>query len=72
MECNDPCQTIHGAPFGDNNMCVSIYCTLEEKARVPFPMRDEIKTVKQAMGSWVAWPKDMIIMSHENVSFHYN
>ena len=40
MECNDPCQTIHGAPLGDNNMRVSIYCALEEKAIVPFPVQD--------------------------------
>ncbi|PRQ37372.1 putative Ulp1 protease family catalytic domain, transposase, Tnp1/En/Spm [Rosa chinensis] len=63
MECDDPSQTIHGAPLGDGNKRVSIYTALDEKAKVPFPVKDEIETVKQAMGSWVAWPKDLIIPS---------
>lgn len=52
-------------PLGDNNKRVSIYCALNEKALVLFPVEDEIQTVKQAMGSWVAWPKDLIVMSLE-------
>lgn len=68
MECDDPSQTVHGVPLGDNNMRVSVYCALDEKALVPFPVEDEIQTVKQAMGSWVAWPKDLIVMSLERVS----
>ncbi|XP_061998933.1 uncharacterized protein LOC133716232 [Rosa rugosa] len=63
MECDDPSQTIHGAPLGDGNKRVSIYTALDEKAKVPFPVKDEIETVKQAMGSWVAWPKELIITS---------
>ncbi|KAK9942844.1 hypothetical protein M0R45_008491 [Rubus argutus] len=65
MECDDPSQTVHGAPLGDDSLRVSIYYAIEEKALVPFPVQDEIRTVKQAMGSWVAWPKELIIMSPE-------
>ncbi|KAM5569248.1 hypothetical protein ABKV19_016650 [Rosa sericea] len=64
MECEDPSQLIHGTPLGDGNVRVCIYAALEEKAKVPFPMKDEIETVKQAMGSWVAWPKHLVIKSH--------
>ncbi|KAM5549788.1 hypothetical protein ABKV19_000950 [Rosa sericea] len=63
MECEDPSQLVHGTPLGDGNVRVSIYAALEEKAKVPFPVKDEIETVKQAMGSWVAWPKHLVIKS---------
>ncbi|XP_062021061.1 uncharacterized protein LOC133737549 [Rosa rugosa] len=72
MECDDPSQTIHGAPLGDGNKRVSIYTALDEKPKVPFPVKDEIETVKQAMGSWVAWPKDLIITSPVKVRNQYN
>ncbi|XP_062014258.1 uncharacterized protein LOC133730738 [Rosa rugosa] len=64
MECKDPSQLVHGTPLGDGNVRVSIYAAPEEKAKVPFPVKDEIETVKQAMGSWVAWPKHLVIKSH--------
>ncbi|KAM5552517.1 hypothetical protein ABKV19_027060, partial [Rosa sericea] len=64
MACEDPSQLVHGTPLGDGNVRVSIYAALEEKAKVPFPVKDEIETVKQAMGSWVAWPKHLVIKSH--------
>ena len=72
MKCDDPSQTVHGVPLGDKSLRVFIYCALEEKALVPFSMQDEIRTVKQAMGSWVAWLKELIIMSPEKVSSQYN
>ncbi|XP_040367463.1 uncharacterized protein LOC112179893 [Rosa chinensis] len=65
MECDDSSQTCHGYPLGDNNVRVSVYCVVDEKALVPFPVADEILTVRQAMGSWVAWPKELVIMSHD-------
>ncbi|MDD0213353.1 hypothetical protein PSY81_23395, partial [Shigella flexneri] len=51
---------------------VSIYAALEEKAKVPFPVKDEIETVKQAMRSWVAWPKHLVIKSHLKVKTQSN
>ncbi|XP_062006905.1 uncharacterized protein LOC133724209 [Rosa rugosa] len=63
MDCDDDNQLIHGAPLGDDNLRVSIYEAVEEKAKVPFLIKVEIETVKQAMGSWVAWPKELIIRS---------
>ncbi|XP_024185678.2 uncharacterized protein LOC112190476 [Rosa chinensis] len=65
MECDDSSLTCHDYPLGDNNVRVSVYCALDEKALVPFPVADEILTVRQAMGSWVAWPKELVIMSHD-------
>ncbi|KAL6183867.1 hypothetical protein ACLB2K_045277 [Fragaria x ananassa] len=62
---DDPKAVIHGRPLGDDNRCVSVYYAIDEKAKVPFPVEDEIVTVKHAMGSWVAWPKDLIILPNE-------
>lgn len=62
---DDPEAVIHGRPLGDDNRRVSVYYAIDEKAKVPFPVEDEIVTVKHAMGSWVAWPKDLIILPNE-------
>lgn len=56
---------IHGRPLGNDNRRISVYYAIDEKAKVPFPVEDEIVTVKHAMGSWVAWPKDLIILPNE-------
>ena len=65
MTSDDPSHTCHGIPLGDENMRVSIYAAIEEKALIPIPVIDEIHTVKQAMGSWVMWPKNLIIFSEK-------
>ncbi|KAL6185455.1 hypothetical protein ACLB2K_041588 [Fragaria x ananassa] len=62
---DDPEAVIHGRPLGDDNRHVSVYYAIDEKAKVPFPVENEIVTVKHAMGSWVAWPKDLIILPNE-------
>ncbi|KAL6214278.1 hypothetical protein ACLB2K_013715 [Fragaria x ananassa] len=58
---DDPSTVCHGYAMGDDKLRVSIHTAIEEKALIPFPVGDEIKTVKQAMGSWVMWPKNLII-----------
>ncbi|XP_024178951.1 uncharacterized protein LOC112184961 [Rosa chinensis] len=63
MEHNDPSQLCHGYPLGDNNLRVSVSVAIEENALVQFSVGDEIRTVRQAMGSWVPWPKELVIMS---------
>ena len=55
-----PGQLCHGYPLGDANVRVSIDHAKEEKAAVPYPTED-IKTVKQAMGSIISWPKELVI-----------
>ncbi|KAL6218569.1 hypothetical protein ACLB2K_011779 [Fragaria x ananassa] len=68
---DDPSTVCHGYALGDDKLRVSIHTAIEEKALIPFPVGDEIKTVKQAMGSWVMWPKNLIIYNenkvHDNV-----
>lgn len=65
MISDDPSHTCHGIPLGDEHMRVSVYAAIEEKAVIPIPVKDEIHTMQQAMGSWVMWPKNLIIFSEK-------
>ncbi|XP_062019039.1 uncharacterized protein LOC133735656 [Rosa rugosa] len=59
-ECNS--QLIHGIPLGEGNIRVSIVRSIVDEALLPFPIKDEILTVRDAIGTYVAWPKDLIIL----------
>lgn len=61
MKTDDPDELCHGYPLGDQNVRVSIEIAKQEYAKVPFPVGDDIKTVRQAMGSWIAWPDHLVI-----------
>lgn len=56
-------QTIHGVPLGEGNVRVSIVRPLIPEAKLPFPIKDEIMTVKDAVGTYIAWPRELIIQS---------
>ncbi|KAL6219353.1 hypothetical protein ACLB2K_007112 [Fragaria x ananassa] len=55
-------QLLHGVPLGENNMRVSVIRAIEGDALVPILVRDEILTVDDAVGSCVAWPKDLVVI----------
>ena len=54
-------QTIHGVPLGEGNMRVSVIRSIIDDAKLPFPIKDDIMTVHDAIGTCVAWPKNMIV-----------
>lgn len=54
-------QLIHGVPLGENHVRVTVIRAIEGDAFVPIPVRDEILTVDDAVGSCVAWPKDLVV-----------
>ncbi|KAL6125644.1 hypothetical protein ACLB2K_073699 [Fragaria x ananassa] len=54
-------QLLHDVPLGENNVRVSVIRAIEGDALVPIPVRDEILTVDDAVGSCVAWPKDLVV-----------
>jgi hypothetical protein len=54
-------QTIHGAPLGEENERVSIIRAVVAEAKLPFPIKDEIMTVEDAIGACIAWPKKLIV-----------
>ncbi|PRQ45734.1 putative transposase, Tnp1/En/Spm [Rosa chinensis] len=65
-ECNN--ELIHGIPLGEGNIRVSIVRSIVDEALLPFPIKDEILTVRDAIGTYVAWPKDLIIFPTEKMA----
>ncbi|KOM24916.1 hypothetical protein LR48_Vigan17s001200 [Vigna angularis] len=55
-------QTIHGVPILPHHVHVTIYEVRDPKAQVPVPT-PEIHFVGEAIGSFIAWPR-ALIMSH--------
>ncbi|XP_063941381.1 uncharacterized protein LOC108198271 [Daucus carota subsp. sativus] len=52
---------LHGKPLGGDNVRVSITRVIQGAAEIPFPIDDEIITVDQAVGTFIAWPKNMLL-----------
>lgn len=63
--------TVHGAPLGEGNVRVSIDIANKEEALLPFPVRDELITVGQAVGSHVAWPQELVIVGNNKVNTNF-
>ncbi|XP_024156138.1 uncharacterized protein LOC112164132 [Rosa chinensis] len=59
-------QLIHGVPLLKGNRRVSIVTSLVDEAKLPFPIKDEIVTVRDAIGTYVAWPENLIIFQCES------
>ena len=53
-------QTIHGVPLGKENARVSITKAVVPDALLPIPVKGEIMTVQDALGTFVAWPRNLI------------
>ena len=51
---------LHGKPLVKENARVSITRVIQGSAKIPFPIEDEIMTVEQAMGTYIAWPRQLI------------
>ena len=57
-------QMLHNMPLGADNVKVSIYVPIVSDAAIPFPLED-IARVADAVGTFIAWPKRLIIKSSE-------
>ena len=53
--------TIHGVPLEEGSVRVSVDGVIKDDALLPFPIKDEMETIGQALGSHVAWPKEFVI-----------
>lgn len=56
-------QKIHGRPLPVDCLRVSVDGCIKPEALLPVPVPDEMVTVEEALGSHVAWPKDLIIFT---------
>lgn len=61
-------QTIHGVKVVKENARVSITKVIQTDAKIPFPIGEEIVTVGQALGTFVAWPRDLIVAGNTSTS----
>lgn len=61
-------QILHGVPVAKENARVSITRVIQGSAAIPFPIQDEITTVEQAVGTYIAWPRELILEVKTSVS----
>lgn len=54
---------VHGVPLQPGHVRVSVDGSIIEDALVPVPITGEIETVRQAVGSVLAWPEDLVIFT---------
>ena len=66
MPTDGPDAMVHGIPL-NGNVRVTIDVAIKGSALLPIPIRDELITISQAIGSYVAWPKEFIIFSSDEV-----
>lgn len=52
---------VHGKAIEEENARVSITRAIQGSAKIPFPIKDEIETVEQAVGTYISWPRHLII-----------
>lgn len=55
------CKVIHGKHLPEETARVSITRAVQGSALIPFPIQDEITTVEQAVGTFVEWPRHLIV-----------
>ena len=55
-------QVIHGVALGEENVRVEIVGIVVHDAKIPIPVSDnEIVTVTDALGSFIPWPRHLIV-----------
>ncbi|KAL6578540.1 hypothetical protein OROMI_008756 [Orobanche minor] len=55
---------IHGVPLPPGCARVSVDGPIKGDALIPIPIAGEIETVDQAVGSYVSWPRELIIVQN--------
>ena len=53
-------EKVHGIDIHDDHKCVSVDGLIKPDALLPVPIRGEMVTVRDALGSFVAWPEELI------------
>ncbi|KAM5570104.1 hypothetical protein ABKV19_017226 [Rosa sericea] len=54
-------KTLHGVPLKEGTVRVSVDGILKPDAVLPFPIEGEMEFVREALGSHVAWPDDLVV-----------
>ncbi|KAL8135328.1 hypothetical protein AgCh_010117 [Apium graveolens] len=61
---DDPVNSVvHGVPMQPGHVRVSVDGAIQADALLPMPIEGELETVRQAIGSTVSWPQDLITVA---------
>ncbi|XP_028098409.1 uncharacterized protein LOC114298098 [Camellia sinensis] len=63
-------EAIHTVPLGESNVRVSVKVVIQKDAPLPIPIPDEMLIVGEAVGFFVAWPKNLVLVSDEGASIN--
>ncbi|KAF5958330.1 hypothetical protein HYC85_005555 [Camellia sinensis] len=58
-------EAIHTVPLGESNVRVSVEVVIQKDAPLPIPIPDEMFIVGEAVGFFVAWPKNLVLVGDE-------
>lgn len=62
---------IHGRPMQPGCLRVSVSVSIKPDALLPVPILGEMEKVYQAVGSYVAWPQNLIIFPTDVVCISF-
>lgn len=57
---------VHGVPLKPNQVRVSIEYVYENETLLPIPIEDEAYTLREALGTHVAWPSHLVILEDKD------
>ncbi|XP_028104829.1 uncharacterized protein LOC114303883, partial [Camellia sinensis] len=63
-------EAIHTVPLGESNVRVSVEVVIQKDAPFPVPIPDEMLIVGEAVGFFVAWPKNLVLVGDEGASIN--
>ncbi|CAL5415884.1 unnamed protein product [Camellia sinensis] len=63
-------EAIHTVPLGESNVRVSVEVVIQKDAPLPIPIPDEMHIVGEALGFFVAWPKNLVLVDDEGASIN--
>ncbi|KAI3990811.1 hypothetical protein MKX01_011719, partial [Papaver californicum] len=62
---DSPKEKVHNVELGEGNFRVLVLSAKDLEALVPIPHEDEIVTIKDALGTYVAWPKKLVVVEEK-------
>ncbi|KAL8088556.1 hypothetical protein AgCh_038369 [Apium graveolens] len=64
MIFDDPVNyVVHGVPMQPGHVHVSVDRAIQADALLPVPIDGELETPRQAIGSMISWPQDLITVA---------
>ncbi|KAI3925761.1 hypothetical protein MKX01_003320, partial [Papaver californicum] len=58
-------EKVHNVVLGEDNFRVEVLSSKDLEALVPIPVEDEIETVRDALGTYLACPKELVVVEEK-------